>query len=129
MHVCILICLRVKLKARNSESHTRWKLYKSLKHKETKRYRRKSTCLKKARCSLLANLVARPACHRTVIHFRGWCIVQSVPMKLLVLFRAVWCAGRRYMGVTRVWNLDELTRIIECPMESQWRRMALHGTH
>jgi len=94
-----LICSHVKLKGRNTESYvenrvSRWK------RKEAKRYRWKSTCLKKARCSLLANLVARPACHCTVIHFRSWCIVQSKSTKLLVLFLPVWCAGRRYVRVT-----------------------------
>lgn len=93
---------------------------------------RKSTCLKEAGCSLLANLVARPACHRTVIHFRIRRVVQPGSVKLLVLFQAVCdgrCAGRRYVGIARVRHLDELARIIECPMESQWRRMALHGAH
>lgn len=100
--------------------------------KEAKRRRRKSTCLKEAGCSLLANLVARPACHRTVIHFRSRRVVQPGSVKLLVLFQTVcdgWCAGRRYVGITRLRHLDEFAGIIECPMESQWHRMALHGTH
>jgi len=111
----------------NSESHVGSRV-----RKEAKRHRRKSTCLKEAGCSLLANLVARPACHGTVIHFRDWCVVESGPVKLLVLSQVVrdgWRARGRYVRITWVRYLDELAGIIECPMKSHRCRMALDGAH
>lgn len=88
--------------------------------------------LKEAWRPLLANLVARPACHRAVVHFRCGCIVQPGPVELLVLLQAL-CdrrrPDRRHMGVTGMRDLHQLPRIIECPVESQRCWMTFHGTN
>lgn len=91
-----------------------------------------NTCLKEARDSLLADLVARPARHRSVIHFRSRCVVQPRAVKLLVLFQTLGdcgTSGRRYVGVSRLRHVDQFTRIVESPVKGQRLGMTLHRAH
>lgn len=90
------------------------------------------TCLKEARHSLPADLVARPARHCSVIHFRSRRIVQPWSVKLLVLFQTFsssWTPRCLYMRVSRLWHLNQFTRVVECPVKGQWLRMALDLAH
>lgn len=121
--------IRVYTRTNAAHTHT----YVRLKRKEANwQNGRKSTCLKEAGSSLLANLVARPARHRAVIHFRGRRVVQPGPVKQLVLLQAVGDRRRardRRVRVSRMLHLDQLAGIIECPLITQGGRMALHRAH